>query len=278
MSIPIDITPSGPGACSEPCNMCCTLQTSVKTFTKIMASSLSGTYPVTCTKLYWNCTCNGETLVLQRNAGAGWIDCSSTYFSPTANWCYAPPRSTAIDYRLKCVLPGGFTYYSNVVTVAAAAWICQCDDLGTLKNIRIDISGTFTWVGGGGFTWSKSVNVGDPLIPPDPSVGLYGILAGYQNLRTQGFPEPAASSFINLVLYGGEKSFGDGYLAVGEWRLGLGNGSPCLHIAQCASGTMSFCSSCPFVTGNQNYWWHSGGFYNGYSTINSVNAVLLSGC
>jgi hypothetical protein len=274
MTTPVDVNPGGSGACSEPCNMCCTLHKGTKSFTRLKNGS-----PVTvsCTKLWWNCTCNGTQKIMQRQIAGVWTDFESSWFSPTSNWWYPPPRQSAYNCRIKCVLSDGFTYYSNVVSVDAA-WQCACDDGTSLRNYRIDVDGRFYYTNGGGtdFNWSASIFA--DVVTSAFGNGIYVNTASMASVMLGGFSvSPMPGNILSLDLTGG-------YLlpdfatrgAFGTWRLDLGLGNPCTQIAPCASGAMTFCSSCPLVTSNQNYWAHGGGLYIGYSQISSVNAVLIT--
>lgn len=282
MTTPVDVNPGGSGACSEPCNMCCTLHKSVKTFTRLKNGS-----PVnlTCTKLFWNCTCNGERLIMQRQISGVWTDFESSWFSPTSNWWYPPPRQVPYNCRIKCVLPGGFTYYSNVISVDAT-WQCHCDDGLSLRTYRIDVDGTFTYTSGinpgSTISWTESHVVG----AINSSGWLASVVSGYVNVMGGGFviaPMPTNKLVIHLMgmyLPGDDATHG----SYGTWQLDLGLGNPCTQIAPCTlAGAMSFCGGCPLVTGNQQYWVRTTGtipapYYVGYNTIDAVNAVLLTGC
>lgn len=271
MTTPININPGGSGRCNEPCNMCCTLHSGVKTFTRLRNGS-----PVTvsCTKLWWNCTCNGNQLVMQRETSADvWVDMESAWFSPTSNWWYPPPRTTARRYRIKCVLDNGFTYFSNPVLVAAT-WQCHCDDGTSLRRFRVDIDFQYTDTSGMGssFPWSASLFADVPAGPLGNGIAsnssqMFSVMSASFN------PVPMPTNFLNVILSGGALP-GD-TPAVGEWRLDLGLGSPCTQIAPCAAGPMTYCGTCPNVNGTQ-FRAVAGGVYVGFSQVVAVNAVLIA--
>jgi hypothetical protein len=66
-------------------------------------------------KLWWQCTCPGGTLTLQRLIGSTWTTQS---VSLAAGYLVT---TTSGNYRMRCELPTGEVYFSNVVTVTVCS-------------------------------------------------------------------------------------------------------------------------------------------------------------
>lgn len=92
-----------------------------------------------CDLLYWQCNCPGGTATLQRRPppGIGTADWSTVpNFNPNVNfyWPYFPFGNVggvpSFEYRVRCVLADGQTYFSNIVGNPSRALTCRCGPLG----------------------------------------------------------------------------------------------------------------------------------------------------
>lgn len=145
--------PIGNESCND-CNLCCTLNYAVK-------SPGGG-------KFWWDCQCPGGVLTMESGPYPGLSFSTIADWSPSGtNYWYPfdpalPPNSTGEtrNYRLKCTLPSGEVYYSNVVTAAignASTSGCKCADApDDVKSISVQIDwsvqpytqSTHTFLGG----------------------------------------------------------------------------------------------------------------------------------
>ena len=128
--------PIGNEICND-CNLCCTLNYAVK--------SPGGA------KFWWDCQCPGGVLTMESgpypglsfSAIAGWSPSGSNYWYPFDPSLPTISTGETRNYRLKCTLPSGEVYYSNVVSASianASTSGCKCaDEPNDIKSISVQI-------------------------------------------------------------------------------------------------------------------------------------------